>query len=78
MYILICKIHTLIYKSWIGPGPVGHNFERWPSKDHEFYRLKCTFYILKCKIYRLKCKFYRLKCEFYRLKCKFYRLKCKF
>ena len=34
IYTLICKIHTLICKSWIGPGPAGHNFERGPSKDH--------------------------------------------
>ena len=25
---LICKIHTLICKSWIEPGPAGHNFQR--------------------------------------------------
>jgi hypothetical protein len=31
---LFCKIHTLICKSWIGPGPAGHNFERGPPKDH--------------------------------------------
>jgi hypothetical protein len=34
IYTLICKIHTLICKSWIGPGPAGHNFERGPPKDH--------------------------------------------
>ena len=33
-HTIICKIHTLICKSWIGPGPAGHNFERGPSKDH--------------------------------------------